>query len=349
MPVEAGPGEQLLESGRTYKFANVKTGSALTIHPTTRRVFGNHYIASKLQLWVAASKNGFWTFKNSETGRYLGFDVGVVAKNGRHVVATANAFAWAIVREDSEKGWMKLFVPYTNQCLDLDANGGWANGITIQSVAAHNNHCGKWVIDPDTTFEPIAMPGELYKLLNYESKTVCSLRGAFERRQTVSGFRYNEGRNQKWEAIPSGSGTWFVRNHFDGLYMGIKGTIAEIGSCVVGTEAPFAWDIAPRYKEGRRREPNGAIVYVPNTELALCIENGSSSPGAKLKLWADPIGWSQYWVFEKVECLTQCQEHLQRLVKSIRLSDLAPPCPCARTEQTFTLSSGEIMIASRDS
>ncbi|KAF6755166.1 hypothetical protein DFP72DRAFT_1067891 [Ephemerocybe angulata] len=298
MPVEAGPGEQLLEPGRTYKFANVKTGSALTIHPTTLRVFGNHYIGSPLQLWEAASKNGFWTFKNSETGLYLGFDVGVVANNGRHVVATANAFRWAIIREDSGKGWMKLFVPYTNQCLDLDDNGGWANGITIQSVAAHNNHCGKWVIDPDTTFEPIAIPGELYKLLNCESKTVAHLE---EPSNEVSGFRYNEGRNQKWEALPSGSGTWFIRNHYNGLYMGIKGTVAELRSPVIGTEEPFAWDIAPRYREGRR-EPNGAIdrVYVPNTEFAVCIMNGNPTPGTILELWTNPNDWYQYWVFEKV-------------------------------------------------
>ncbi|KAF5331407.1 hypothetical protein D9611_011844 [Ephemerocybe angulata] len=289
MPVEAGPGEQLLESGRTYKFANVKTGSALTIHPTTLRdVQRAHKRPPSCTQWEGSSRNGFWTFKNNETGLYLGFDVCVPANNGRHVVATANAFTWAVISEDAKKGWKKLSVPYTNQYLDLDDHGGWANGITIQSYANHTNQCQKWVIDSDTTFEPFAIPRELYKLLNPTTKTVAHLEEPSNEASDT----------MKWEVLPSGGGTWFIRNHYNGLYMGIKGTIAEKGTQVVGTEEPFAWNIAPRYKDGRRK-PNGALVYVPNTELALNIVAGSSSPGVKMQLWTNPNDWPQYWAFEK--------------------------------------------------
>ncbi|KAF5328520.1 hypothetical protein D9611_014374 [Ephemerocybe angulata] len=96
MPIEAGSGEQQLESGRTYKFANVKTGSALTIHPATLRVTGNRYIGSPLQLWDTDTQDGFWTFKNAETGLYLGFDLGEVVQNDVHVIATSNPFAWSV-------------------------------------------------------------------------------------------------------------------------------------------------------------------------------------------------------------------------------------------------------------
>ncbi|KAF6753481.1 hypothetical protein DFP72DRAFT_407121 [Ephemerocybe angulata] len=314
MPIEVGPGDQHLESGRTYKFANVKTGSALTIHPATLRVLGNHYIGSPLQLWEVASRNGLWTFKNNETGLYLGFDVGVVANNGKDVTATANAFTWAVMRD--EKGWSKLFIPYTKQSLDLDDHGGWGNGIGIHSYVAIDNLCQKWVIDPDTSFEAPVASGELYKLLNPASGTVAHLE---EPSNEVSGFRYNEGRNQKWEVLSSGSGTWFIKSHYNGLYIGIKDNVAEKGARVVGTEGPFAWDIAPKYREGRRK-PNGTILYVPNTELAFNLKSGNASPGTEIQLWTDPNSWpKQYWVFEKVECLTQCQEHLQIFKHSIHL------------------------------
>ena len=102
-------------------------------------------------------------------------------------------------------GETRLCIPYTNQVLDLNLNGGWANGIRIQvytdwGVRQDNQ---KWIIntslhylrrwllavwlslDPDTTFKHPVTAGGIYRITNRASGTVVhvedSKKGAFNR------------------------------------------------------------------------------------------------------------------------------------------------------------------------
>lgn len=119
-------------------------------------------------------------------------------------------------------------------------------------------------------------------MVNSVSKTVAHLE---EHSNKVSGFWYNEGRNQKWEVLSTGRGTWFIRNHYNGQYLGIDRTTAENHhTTLVGTGKPFAWDIAQKYFEGRRI-PQANILYVPNTELAIGLDDSASTKtGTGLRL-----------------------------------------------------------------
>ncbi|KAF6753480.1 hypothetical protein DFP72DRAFT_407126 [Ephemerocybe angulata] len=293
-PPGAGPADRGLQSGKTYKIASVKTGSALTINPFTREVIANVYKGTPLQVWDAvATPSGHWCFRNPETGLYFGSHLGKAVKDSSPIKATSHAFPWAVRRDNG--GWSKLGIPYTNHVLDLDDHGGLGNDIMVQSWIWLGGDNQKWVVDADTRYEPPVSAGELYKIVSSCAGTVVHL----EKSGDISGYEYNEGRNQQWEAVASGSDTWYLKNHFTGQYLGVEDSDLEVpekATRVIATDLPFAWDIVPKYIGGVPARKGGVMLYIPYTELALNLEGGKKRPGTRIHLWINQV---QYWILEK--------------------------------------------------
>ncbi|KAF6758620.1 hypothetical protein DFP72DRAFT_1064733 [Ephemerocybe angulata] len=291
MPAEPGPNEEpWIESETSYAFTNVHTGHPITIDPDTNTVVGSiRFTGTPFQVWEAASVNGLWTFKNAETGRYLGYTLYVPVKEGDVIKATTHPFTWQVTRD--AKGWAKLSVPYTNFVLDMEANqNSWA--VTGRTSYEQSNQ--RWILDSEITFKLPITAGNLYKIVSSNVGAVVNLDDSSE---FVSGYKYNEGRNQKWEAIPGDAGTWFLKNHLTHTYLGIGAMVANHGTPVVGTEQPFAWDIIRKYVDGKPCKRNGVMLRVPSTELALNPDYLShNNPGTKIQLQVNPTG---YWILKK--------------------------------------------------
>lgn len=291
MTTDAGPRENQLDSGRSYAFINVMTGAPLTVDPDTNTVVGRtRYAGTPFQVWEATSTNGLWTFKNTETGRYLGHNLDVIIEEHEIIKATTHPFTWRVERD--AKGWAKLWVPFTRLVLDMEIGQGRR---TIMSCISHDRSNQKWILSPDIESKLPIIPGDLYRIVSSFAGTVLHL----EASGAVSGHEYNEGRNQKWEAIPSGTGTWFLRNHFTGRYLGIEGDVAtNEKSFLVGIDQPFAWDITRKYIDGEPCKREGVLLRVPSTLLAPHLLAWGKAPGTKVHLYHHE---EQYWVFEKVQ------------------------------------------------
>ncbi|KAJ2918732.1 hypothetical protein MD484_g1655, partial [Candolleomyces efflorescens] len=295
------------ESGKIYKLSNFKTGSALTLKSSTCLVVGDMFEGKPNQLWEAESTPmGSWSFKNVEhPGLYLGLERKIVANDGELVVGVSYPFAWAPKRvgKAASPVMFKLCIPYTNQVLDLNLNGGWANGIRIQvytdwGVRQDNQ---KWIINTNTTFKHPVTAGGIYRITNRASGTVVHV----EDSKKVAGYSFNDGRNQKWEAILDElTGFWCFRNPWSGLYLAIDSDLnpAEKVSKarVVGVPQRFAWDLLLARGYGHQGEE--CRIVLPYTDLHLDLDSGKADPGAIINISPrETGGWRQLWKFELID------------------------------------------------
>ncbi|KAJ2920998.1 hypothetical protein H1R20_g16096, partial [Candolleomyces eurysporus] len=245
-----------LEEARIYKFINFKTGSALTLRCITGNVVGDKFDGSKNQLWEAqTTPTGFWCFKNVQHGLCLGIEKGEVVTDGITIRGVSHPFDWALKDGESSPASFKLFIPFTKQVLNLDNDGGWANGIKIESWSdSGSDRVGqKWTIDSNTTFEAPVKAGKIYKIVGCYSGTVVHL----DDTNKMAGYSFNDGRNQKWEATQDErTGYWYFKNPWSGRYMGIASDTSVAGNDtrIVGVPQPFAWDIVPDRTKGANGE-----------------------------------------------------------------------------------------------
>ncbi|RXW18149.1 hypothetical protein EST38_g7704 [Candolleomyces aberdarensis] len=254
-----------LEEGRIYKFISFRTGSAVTLRCITGNAVGDKFEGNQNQLWEAqTTPTGFWCFKNVQHGLYLGIEKGEAATNGLAIRGVSHPFDWAPKNGGSSPASFKLFIPFTKQVLNLDSSGGWANGIKIESWSDSGSDGQKWVINTDTTFEAPLEAGKLYKIVGCHAGTVVHL----EDNKKVAGYKFNDGRNQKWKASQDErTGYWFFKNPWSGLYMGIASDTAEAGNGtrIVGVPQPFAWDVVPNRTKGANGKScrGGCEVHSP--------------------------------------------------------------------------------------
>ncbi|KAF5328523.1 hypothetical protein D9611_014373 [Ephemerocybe angulata] len=238
--------------------------------------------------WEAAFVDGLWTFKNIETGRYLGHVLDVVIKQSEDIKTTTHPFIWQVKRDVN--GWLKLSVPYTNFVLDMEIN----ERRKVMTCNSHGQSNQRWILNPDKPLQFPIEPGTIYKIICSEAGTVVNLDDS----GVVSGHHYNEGRNQKWEAIPTNSDTWLFKNHFSGKYLGIWVDLPANGTLVGGTDNPFAWDVIPKYVNGKLCNRNSVILRVPSTELHLDLRYQKKDPGTRIQLWWNVV--NSYWILSKV-------------------------------------------------
>ncbi|RXW18150.1 hypothetical protein EST38_g7705 [Candolleomyces aberdarensis] len=168
-----------LEAGKVYHISAVKTGYAATLEAPT--LLADRFEGKPNQFWKAQSTPaGFWSFESVEHPKiYLGFKFGRVLQDGDVIYGVTQPFYWEVkhLRTDEMSSIFKLFIPYTDQVLDLDDHGGWANGIKVQVYHDHgDNHVDhQWRIDPDLTFDPLVKAGEVYQIVNCHTGTVVHL------------------------------------------------------------------------------------------------------------------------------------------------------------------------------
>ncbi|KAJ2935825.1 hypothetical protein H1R20_g1269, partial [Candolleomyces eurysporus] len=238
------------ENGKIYKLINFKTGSAVTLKSMMGNIVGDKFEGGQNQLWEAQiAPTGFWCLKNVQHGLFLGIKKGEAAVDGVAIRGVSQPFDWTLKDGGSSPPSLKLSVPFAKQVLDLDNNGGWANGIKINLYSDNGANQQRWIIDSDITFEAPVKTGKIYKIIGSKSGTVVHL----ENDNKAAGYVFNAGQNQKWEASQDErTGYWFFKNPWSGLYMGIAGdtSAADCWTRIIGVPKPFAWDIVPERANG---------------------------------------------------------------------------------------------------
>ncbi|KAG2007984.1 hypothetical protein CC2G_013466 [Coprinopsis cinerea AmutBmut pab1-1] len=196
--------------------------------------------------WRVTITNGLCSFFNVASERYLGLKQSrstAALSDGVQLVGTADEFLWEVTRTGTV---YRLSVPYTNYVLDADTYGTLP-GIKLQLYQRWTDKSNQqWTIDTDIFPRIPCLENRKYKIVNGQSGTVMHL----EDTMNVSGFRYNEGRNQLWEPVRvDGLYRWMFRNSRNGQYLGIKRGDAARGTRVVTVTEPFVWIVIPDLAE----------------------------------------------------------------------------------------------------
>ncbi|KAJ2921607.1 hypothetical protein H1R20_g15487, partial [Candolleomyces eurysporus] len=298
-----------LEAGQMFKFINFKTSSAVTLKGIMGDISGDKYGEDFVKnmhhdhlyepltyyQWEAqTAPAGFWRFKNVQFGLYLGIEEGQVAADGLAIRGVSHPFSWVAKRTGeaaASPAMFKLFVPFTNQVLHLNDDNSWTNGIKIQSWSdlGSDHAAQKWIIDLNTTFEVPFEAGQIYILVNCNTGNVVQL----EETKKIAGYSFNAGQNQRWEASQEdGTGHWFFKNPWSGLYMGVASDTAAIvnGTRVVGVPQPFAWNVVPDRTQGG----NGG-------SYRFNLDSYNQPPGHESYLWERTDVLWHLWKFELLD------------------------------------------------
>ncbi|EAU89036.2 hypothetical protein CC1G_10005 [Coprinopsis cinerea okayama7 len=286
--------------GSIYRFVNVHFSATLELDRQGHGTVLNDFTGSAYQQWEARrGLGGLWKFRSVATGNNLGLDLGKIAKNCALTTDTPTEFLWKVNRIEFEgRQCLQFIVPNTAYVLDASSPHDIGGVFPYNTVYVYENWFSgnqMWYLDDNVTPQPPCVVGCTYKISSSNGSSVAHLEDDTGK---VSGFRYNEGRNQLWEAVPFENETylWAFKNVFNGLYLGIDSDseVAKERTRVVGSPTPFFWYIAPDSIIG-----DAVRILVPYTTLVLDLSQHDSAPGTVIHLYRRADS-HQHWKFEHV-------------------------------------------------
>ncbi|EAU89009.2 hypothetical protein CC1G_09978 [Coprinopsis cinerea okayama7 len=176
-----------------------------------------------------------------------------------------------------------------------DEHGNFPGKMQVQLADRDSHIWQKLRLDTNVAPCPPCIPREMYKIINIQTSTLAHL----ENNGNVSGFCYNEGRNQLWEPIPyegsMRSYLYYFKNVFNGKYLGIrKHEEAKHETRVIGCDEPFLWNVVPDVGV-----TDGYRLFVPFTEKNMDLCGDSPAPGTVIHLDPRRIP-GKCWKFERV-------------------------------------------------
>ncbi|EAU89034.1 hypothetical protein CC1G_10003 [Coprinopsis cinerea okayama7 len=285
-----------ITEGTIYRFVNIQFAATLELDPRGQRTVLNDFTGTGYQQWEARRGiAGYWKFRNVATGLNLGFDVGRIAENGTLTIGTAAEFLWEVRQVNAEgRQCLHLLVPNTIYALEGSYPQRAEAAFPFNNVQVWEYWKGPnqtWFLDAKVDQGPPCVSGSIYKILSSNGSSVVHLE---DDTGNVSGYRYNEGRNQLWEATAyeNEKYMWSFKNVSNGHYLSISGTAKE-GTRIIGSPTPFVWYIAPDSMI------TGAFrMFVPYTKMNVDLHMGNSSPGTVIHLYKRAA--KKYWRFQKV-------------------------------------------------
>ncbi|KAJ2935736.1 hypothetical protein H1R20_g1358, partial [Candolleomyces eurysporus] len=280
------------EAGKIYMLVNCNTGTVVHLEDTNKTA-GYSFNGGRNQRWEASQEEGtgYWVFKNPWSGLYMGIagDTSDAGNNTR-IVGVPQPFAWDVVRDRTQSANSGAY--RLNLDLRLPNPGYSIHLWDREDVLWH-----LWKFELlDTAFEAPVKAGEIYMIVNCHNGSVAQL----EDTKKIAGYSFNDGRNQKWEASQEeGTGYWFFKNPWSGLYMGIAGdpSATKNNTRIVGVPQPFAWDIVPDRSQGT----NGKSyrIFLPHT--AFNADLWGADPGYRIHLYDRLDVLWQLWRFERLD------------------------------------------------
>ncbi|KAH8105182.1 carbohydrate-binding module family 13 protein [Cristinia sonorae] len=155
--------------------------------------------------------------------------------------------------------------------------------------------------------------GAVYRLVNAKAGNVLDLSGGDN--ESIIGYDWHGGDNQKWELQDVGDNEWVFRNVGTGKYLHID-SYAKNGTPVIASESKTGFNIWPDEEDASTYR-----VFVPNTRLNFDLsDHGNPTPGTVsfgrlsriervidlgafvqlITLWDKWSGRNQCWRFEQV-------------------------------------------------
>ncbi|KIP01386.1 carbohydrate-binding module family 13 protein [Phlebiopsis gigantea 11061_1 CR5-6] len=134
--------------------------------------------------------------------------------------------------------------------------------------------------------------GGAYVLFNAKAGNCVDLSGTDG--ESVIGWDYHGGDNQKWRFEQRGGPGWTIQNVGTGRYLSITQGAGD-NVRVLGTSDPTEWEV-------RRDEDDPACYrfFILNTPFNLDLtNNGDATPGNPLTIWGQWNGRNQCWRVER--------------------------------------------------
>ncbi|KAE9398627.1 carbohydrate-binding module family 13 protein [Gymnopus androsaceus JB14] len=109
-----------IESGRTYRITNVKSGTVLDLSGTDgRTISGFSDNGGSNQKWqLQQGQGGQWTFRSDSGGQYLGIDGPV--EDGTPLIAVREPVEWDIYPDDRDSSVFRIYVPNAPTAMNID-------------------------------------------------------------------------------------------------------------------------------------------------------------------------------------------------------------------------------------
>ncbi|TFK24137.1 hypothetical protein FA15DRAFT_704791 [Coprinopsis marcescibilis] len=317
-----------LEDGVIYRIISPHYRGVLELNERTKAVSVQDFTASSLQLWKATKSGAYWRLENVSTGFYLGAHLQTTVSNTSPVIGTQTKFRWKVEPAGVSKfptalkevHSVLLTIPFLSHGLDALEEQSYPGPPAIFWKLGTPNLADnqKWLFDPsqivfstpldspdDRNFsdvEPV-LPlahGKVYKIVNAQSRTVAHLE---DDSGEVRGYRYNEGRNQLWEAVcedESEPYLWSFKCILNELYLGLHGDRANKGTLIAGSPNSFTWRLVVNPLDGNLVE-----FYAPYSGLSMNLDGNKKAPGTVMELWSPHR--ARFWKFEEVEIKDRSQ------------------------------------------
>ncbi|CAE6467040.1 unnamed protein product [Rhizoctonia solani] len=108
------------------------------------------------------------------------------------------------------------------------------------------------------------------------------------------------GGNQQWDFMPTGSGTYYIKNASSSKFIAFSGD-ANDGRQVITTSGPRAWEVRVGYEGIHQKDARSSIrIFVPGTSKNLDLkDHGNSAAGSIVQLWTQNSDQDQAWYFER--------------------------------------------------
>lgn len=130
-------------SGQSYVLVNTKSGTVLDLSAgDNRTVTGWAYNGGSNQYWTLGWVGNGWTFRNANSGTYLGIQ-GTPA-DGLALAAVTTAFVWDIWPDAVVSNAYRIFVPNTLQNWDLYNYGAANSGDPVTLWTSWNGTHQTW-------------------------------------------------------------------------------------------------------------------------------------------------------------------------------------------------------------
>ncbi|KAH6880320.1 hypothetical protein BKA70DRAFT_1343709 [Coprinopsis sp. MPI-PUGE-AT-0042] len=250
----------------------------------------DRFIGSKSQQWEIAKVAGrSYSFRNVETQRYLGMEIGTKVGEGYNLCEVTHAFPWDIERHQL---LVVLSVPYTNYV----ANIGWGDptpGAAVHIRSYQGHHRFRWHLSKDLHLAPCKalQHGSVYRIVCVRSQTVIGLHG-----NHAACFSVDDAANsQKFVATETEQG-WAFQNIESKRFLGLPSSTGRIedGTQVAFVEKPFSWIVLPVPDD-----PLKFKLWIPFTSQVMDLLNANPADNTPVQLRGEHVTEDcQWWRFE---------------------------------------------------
>ena len=286
------PGDNLVANG-IYNISSANRAIDISgggvVNNSTIQTYSKN--GSAAQIWqVTRLSNGYYTFMNPQSGKYLEIKAAATANGTRVNLYQGNgtdAQQWVIAPNSS--GGYSILSKLAGKAIDIPANS-YNNGSQLQIYASNNTLAQSWSFTNTSTPTPVT--DGIYRIKNLTHPLFVDLAGNNSANKTqIQIYSENNTPAQLWKFTKLSNGNYEISNPNSGKCIEGAGANLSNGTKVQlyqrnGTMAQ-QW-IITSFSSGIR-------IKNANSGKSLDIKNGNYSPNAPLQLYDSNYTEAQQW------------------------------------------------------